>query len=461
MRWAVVGGGMLGLTIALRLRQQGHSVTVLEAADRLGGLAAPWNLGDVVWDRHYHVTLLSDTKLRTLLRELDLDDEIDWRITKTGFYAQGRLHPMSNSIEYLRLPSLGLGDKIRLAATILQGARLRDWKPLERMPVEEWLVRLSGRSTFEKLWLPLLRAKLGESYRETNAAFIWATIQRLYAARRSGLKREMFGSVRGGYARILERFEERLRAEGVEIRTGVPVGRVAAAANGGVEIAMGAGSLERWDAAVVTAPAPIAAKMCPGLRPEETQRLGGVRYQGIVCASMLLPKELTGYYLTYITEPDCPFTAIVEMTTLVDPRHVGGKTLVYLPKYVSADDPFYALPDAEVESRFLGALERMLPGFRRDDVLAFRISRVKHVFAIPTVGDSERRPRVETSVPGLYTVSAANIVNGTLNVNETVGLAEDTARILAAAPAPAGAAAAAVRADAGAPSAARAKETVR
>ena len=37
--------------------------------------------------------------------------------------------------------------------------------------------------------LSLVGAKLGESYRETNAAFIWATIQRLYAARRTGLKR--------------------------------------------------------------------------------------------------------------------------------------------------------------------------------------------------------------------------------------------------------------------------------
>ncbi len=306
MRWAVVGGGILGLTIARRLRQQGHAVTVMEAGERLGGLAAPWTLGDVTWDRHYHVTLLSDDRLRALLRELDLDDEIEWRITKTGFYAKGRLHPMSNSIEYLRLPSLGIVDKFRLAMTILRGSRIRDWKALERLTVEEWLVKLSGRSTFEKLWLPLLRAKLGEGYRQTNAAFIWATIQRLYAARRSGLKKEMFGSVRGGYARVLERFEQSLREDGVEIRTKAEVRRVAPASGGGIEVTGASGVAERFDAAVVTAPAPVAARMCAGLQPEEIERLSGVRYQGIVCASLLLAKPLTGYYLTYVTEPDCP-----------------------------------------------------------------------------------------------------------------------------------------------------------
>ena len=45
----------------------------------------------------------------------------------------------------------------------------------------------------------IIAAKLGESYQKTSAVFIWATIQRLYGARRSGLKKEMFGFVPGGY----------------------------------------------------------------------------------------------------------------------------------------------------------------------------------------------------------------------------------------------------------------------
>ena len=61
-------------------------------------------------------------------------------------------------------------------------------------------------------------AKLGSAYKETSAAFIWSTIQRMYAARNSGLKKEMFGYVRGGYARVLEKFGEHLQAKGVEIR---------------------------------------------------------------------------------------------------------------------------------------------------------------------------------------------------------------------------------------------------
>ncbi len=49
--YGVVGGGMLGATIAYRLAQQGHRVTLYEAAPSLGGLASAWRLGDAEWDR--------------------------------------------------------------------------------------------------------------------------------------------------------------------------------------------------------------------------------------------------------------------------------------------------------------------------------------------------------------------------------------------------------------------------
>ena len=205
-RWAVVGGGMLGMTLALRLAEAGKRVTLFEAAQSLGGLAGAWSLGDVVWDKHYHVTLLSDTYTRSIVEELGLAEEFQWVETRTGFYTDGQLLSMSNSLEFLRFPPLRLVDKLRLGATIFYASRIKRWERLERVEVADWLRRLSGKRTFEKIWLPLLRAKLGESYRDVSAAFIWATIARMYAARRTGLKREMFGYVKGGYARVLERF---------------------------------------------------------------------------------------------------------------------------------------------------------------------------------------------------------------------------------------------------------------
>jgi protoporphyrinogen oxidase len=437
MQWGVVGGGMLGLTLAHRLAQAGHAVAVFEAADRLGGLASAWTLGDVQWDRHYHVILQSDAALRALLAEIGLEDQIEWVQTRTGFYTDGDFHRLSNTIEFLRFPPLGLWDKARLAATILRAARLRDGRSLEQIPVVDWLRRWSGQRTLERLWLPLLRAKLGDNYRVASAAFIWAIIARMYAARRSGMKRELFGYVPGGYARILERFAEVLGAEGTRLVLGGAVRRVTAAADGRVSVALADGREETFDRVVVTAAAPLAARLCPDLEASAQARLAALRYQGIVCASLLLRRPLSEFYVTNITDAWVPFTAVIGMSNVVAARHLGGHALVYLPKYLAADDPAFARSDADVEEEFLAALERMYPAFRRADVLAFRLSRVRHVLPIPTLHYSAGLPPMRTALPGVYLVNSAHIVNGTLNVDETVALAERAlATLCGAAPQP-------------------------
>jgi protoporphyrinogen oxidase len=379
---------MLGLTLAHRLATAGQRVTVLEAAPEIGGLAAAWELGDVTWDKHYHVTLLSDAHLRALLAELRLV------------------------------------DKLRLGATIFAASRIRDWRPLEQVLVGDWLRKWSGERTFHKIWLPLLKAKLGECYRRTSAAFIWATIARMYAARRTGLKKEMFGYCRGGYARVLQRFADALTAAGVELRTSVPATRVESAPDGGVCVTTPAGD-ESFDRVVLTCPSPVVARLCPQLSADERRRHERIEYLGIVCASVVLSEPLAEYYVTNITDGGVPFTAVIEMTTLVDRAELGGHALIYLPRYAAADDEAWAWSDAEVEERFLAALERMYPQFRREHVRAFRVSRVKHVMALPTLDYSQKLPPLATSAPGVYAVNAAHIVKGTLNVNEVVDLANN------------------------------------
>ncbi len=424
-RFAVVGGGMLGMTLARRLAQAGHDVSLFEAAPNLGGLASAWQLGDVVWDRHYHVTLLSDSNLRALLGELGLESELRWVTTKTGFYTDGQLYSLSNVLEFLAFPPLGLTDKLRLAATILHASRVRRWQELEDIPVADWLTRLSGKRTFEKIWLPLLRAKLGENYRQTSAAFIWAVIARMYAARRTGLKKEMFGYMPGGYARILERFERVLRDDGVRIEPAQPVESIRSSARG-VDVAFpqrtrGALRSSRdHDACAHRRDCLPAAQRRRGDAPAR-HPLSGHRLRVCPPAPAARP-----YYVTNITDPWVPFTAVIEMSALVDRSHFGGNSLVYLPKYLPSDDPAFGVPDEQIEAGFLQALERMYPSFSRDDVLSFRISRARYVLPISTLGYSRRLPPVATSVPGVFIVNSAHIVNGTLNVNETVQLANAT-----------------------------------
>ena len=438
---AVVGGGVLGLTLALRLRQRGCQVTVLEAAPEVGGLAASTTLGGVACDRFYHVVLPADTALQALLAELGIGDRLRWRTTRTGFFTDGRLRSMSSAVDFLTFRPLNLIDKVRLAYTVLYASRVRDWRRLEAIPVADWLRRLSGRRTFERIWLPLLRSKLGENYRETSATFIWATIARLYGARQTGAKRERFGWISGGYAGVLGRFAEHLDTVGVSIRCSAPVAEVRKVDDDGVEVLLATGERLAFDAVALTVPTGRIATLAPQLTGVEQARLRGVTYQGIVCVAVLLRRPPTGgYYVTNITDTGLPFTAVIDMTALIDRSAAGGHALVYLPRYAAQEDAIWRRPDAEIVQEFLDGLARVHPHLQADHVLETRVSRAREVLALTTLHYSERwLPPVETSLPGVFVVTSAQIAAGTLNVNETLHVADAGAaavsRALSSAPA--------------------------
>ncbi len=338
----IIGGGMLGMTLAYRLRQKGYEVTLFEAAKEVGGLTTAWKLDDFTWDKFYHVILLSDMNLRNLLKELNLEKEINWVETKTGFYTDGKLYSMSNAIEFLLFPPINLLDRFRLGITIYIASKIRDWKRLEKIPVEEWLKKWSGKRTFNKIWLPLLRAKLGENYKSVSAAFIWATIQRMYSARREGLKKEMFGYVPGGYSRVLNRYYQLLEKKGVNIKTGYFAKKVSSSESGKVIIEFENGETKSFNDVILTIPSTMIEKICPDLNEIEKEKLKNIKYLGVVCASVVLRKPLDKYYVTNITDSFAPFTGVIEMSALVDKKEFKGKNLVYLPKYVLPDDPIFA-----------------------------------------------------------------------------------------------------------------------
>ncbi len=420
---AIVGGGVLGMALASKLAEAGHTVRLFEAAPTTGGLASPDTIGGYTWDRFYHVILMSDRHLLAWLDRLGLESELEWGDTRTGFWLDGELRPLSSTWDYLRFP-LAWIDKARLGLTILYASRIRHPARLERITALAWLTRWSGARVVERLWRPLLESKLGPMAPHASGAFIWAIIARMYAARRSGLKRERFGYIRGGYHTILTRLRQYLVDQDVEISAGAPVTDVRQD-DTCVRLVWGDGQSDSFDHAILTVPCPIIAATCPQLTEDERVRLGQVVYQGVICPSLLLRRPLAGYYVTNLTDSRLPFTGIIEMTALVDPAQFGGHTLVYLPRYLTQDDDLWQQSDDQIVERFVRALQGIYPDLVEQDIVATRVARVRHVLAVSTIDYSDRAlPPIATSLDRVSVVNSAQIAYGTLNVNETLALAE-------------------------------------
>lgn len=418
MRVGIIGGGLMGLALAERLGAAGHRVTVYERASQPGGLATWHDFGPFTWDRFYHVILPSDTALVEFVRRIGLGDRLRWRATRTGFYVDRAFHPLSSGLDFLRFPLLGLWSKFRLAATILYCSRIRDWKPLESMTVEEFLVRHSGRATFEKMWKPLLLAKLGENYRRVSAVFIWTYVKRLFSARDAAAQKESLGYVSGGYRAVFARLLESIAAAGGSVRLGVDVGTVRPRAGGGIEVTAG-DCAEAFDKVIFTGPVNVLRAVAdPALVQVPPQ--GDVEYLGVLCMALVTRKPFCPWYILNIADEQVPFTGVIGMSSLVDTAETSGLYLTYLPKYVLSDDPALQRPDDELKAEFLAGFRRMFPDFPDAEIAGVHLNRAVKVQPLQVLGYSDLVQPPRTRHGDFYVVNTAQFASNTLNNNEVI-----------------------------------------
>lgn len=419
MKIGMIGGGLMGLALAQRLTRQGHAVTVFERERQIGGLATWHDYGPFFWDKFYHVILPSDAHLIHFLEDIGLGDRLRWARTLTGFYVDRQFYSMSSALEFLRFPPVSLLGKIRLALTILYCARINDWHRLEQIPVADWLRRLGGVATYEKIWKPLLLAKLGDNYQRVSAVFIWSYIKRMFSAREGSTKKEQLGHVSGGYKTVFERLRNIIHQSGGTIRTEVAVGQITARPEGGVSVRFGE-LTEHFDKVIFTSPTNVLRQVAAPTLFRLDERDRQVDYLGVICMVLVSRKPLTPYYVVNIADPRIPFTGIIGMSNLVSSEETAGLHITFLPKYVDSNSPLLKHPDDVLQGEFLTGLRLMFPDLEDRGIVSVHINRAVKVQPLQVLDYSSLVPQVKSAHPDFFVLNTAQFTHMTLNNNEVI-----------------------------------------
>jgi protoporphyrinogen oxidase len=425
MRIGIIGGGLLGISLAYFLSEQGEQVEVFEASPNIGGLAGPSLLPDgTKVDRFYHAILSSDQHLIGLIRELGIYDQLRFAETRMGFYYRDQIFSMNNIVEFLRFPPLGWIDRFRLGLTVLYAPFVRDWHQLEGISVKQWLIRLSGRRTYENIWRPLLRAKFDGSFENTPATYIWSRLVRMKSTRGGASQKEMAGYLTGGYSSLIEAMAERIKSQGGRIRLNTPVQEIMIA-NG---VAWGLYNESRaytCDRIISTLQVPIFIRLISDAPKSYHEYLERTDYLGIVAPLLVMDRPLSGYWTINITEDRIPFTGVIETTTYIDSKYVGGHHLIYLPKYTSDGSDWQNKSDDEIREIWLQNLETMFPEFDRSSVRYFMVHSERYVEPIHRMNETENIPSIETPVKNLYLATTAQIYPQLTNGESIVRFAKN------------------------------------
>jgi len=426
----VIGGGMAGLTAALRFAQAGCRVSLWEKGERLGGQAVAFPVEGNALEHFYHHLFQSDREIVALCEELGIGDRLLWLPSNVGYFADGRIWPLNGAADLLKLGFIPPQDRLRVGLVTAYLQRVKDWKRFESVTAHEWLERALGARAYDRTLGAQLRAKFGRYHDQVAMVWFWGKVWLRTTSRRSPLDQEKLGYPKGSFNVIIDALASAIAAfPGASIHAGTGPDRIVRDPDGGWTLEFPDGA-ERCDAVVATVPSPVFSRLVPELPETYRTRLGGLAYEAAVVALLQLDRPLSDIYWLNIADPDMPFTGIIEHTNFMPPEDYGGKRYVYLSKYLEPDDPWFTMDDDALIAAYEPHLRRINPAFDRSWIERSWVFRERAAQPIVPLHYSERIPDHRTGLPGLYLANTTQIYPEDRGTNYSVRLGNRIAELV-------------------------------
>ena len=420
---AVVGGGPMGLAVAYQLALEGAKPVLLEADDRLGGMAASFQFAGQTLERYYHFHCLSDQAFFELLEELGLADQLRWKQTCMGFFVDGRLYRWGSAGSVLSFRRLPLLTRIRYLLHAARCLSLRRWQHLDGIRATDWLKRWLGPQGYALLWQKLFAYKFYEHSDTLSAAWIWSRIRRLGQSRR--WLKETLGYLEGGSQRWIDALEQRLRELGCDIQLSSPVQAIRSLGPGQGAVVQTPAGERQFDAVISTVPLPLVAPMLQagGADPALVARYSDQLSVACACVVLQTRQPITGNFWTNINDERFAIPGIIEFSNL---RPLQGH-ITYVPYYMPASHPDYQRPDEAFIADSIACLQAINPDLARADVLAAHCSRYRYAQPVCGTHFHQSLPPLQP-LPGITTVDTTVYYPEDRGIAESVGYGRELAR---------------------------------
>src|SRR5512138_1692604 len=425
MKIAIIGAGFGGMAAAYDLKNAGHEVTIYESANYVGGLASGFKEPHWDWsvEKFYHHWFQSDSEMLGLIKELGWQDKVLFPRPLTVMYHKGKFYPFDSIIKAALFPGLGFGlDKIRFGLALVYLRLSNNWKALEKVTADAWMMKWAGKRAYEKMWKPLLVGKFGPYYRDVNMAWMWARLK---------TRTTRLGTFEGGFQRFADMFAERLRGMGVAIRLGARVDSIKR--EQGRLVVRGGGETVAFDKVLVTTSPNLMAKLVPDLPENYLKGLLELKSMGAVVMVLSIKHQLSkeGYYWFNLPkEEGYPFLALNEHTNFVPKEHFGGDHILYAGDYLEAGHEYFSLSDEALLERFAPAFKKLNPAFEMNWVKSFRVFKTAYAQPVPLVNHSRNIPALETPLGGLYFASMSQVYPWDRGTNFAVEIGRRAAAIM-------------------------------
>lgn len=412
-RIGIIGGGLTGLTAAYRLVQQGAEVTIFEASDSLGGLAAGCDLAGHKVERAYHFLYKTDEHILALTEELGFRDKLTYHKSSVSTYYDGTLYPMETPVDLIRFTPIGFLDRIRAGVTVLYLQKVKNWRALSNITALEWLRKYAGRAVTDVIWEPLLKGKFDRYYDKITMSWLWGRVLQRVDSRDPKLGGEALGYFEGGFKTVVDALENPVREAGADIRFNAPIRKLHHDPDRGEVVVTAEAGEERFDRVLATVPSNVLTKLLPDYHevdPDYFARIGSIDYLDAAVLVFATPQKFTPYYWHNVNTPEAPFVVFLSLTNLVGADRFDGLNIYYIGDYIPAEHPYMSMSEADLKARWYDELKKMFPDFDPEQVVDDELSRMRNAQHIVDIGFEENKlvPH-ETPCPGVLMCNFSQI----------------------------------------------------
>ena len=384
---AIVGGGILGTSLAYLLAKKEFQVSIIEKAPNLGGLASGFNFSSGSLERYYHHFFKSDTNLQQLLVELGLKDAIIWHQSKMGMYTNNKLYSFSQALDILNFPLLSVFDRLRLGLVSLYLQKKKPDKSYNSITALDWCNKYYGNKVTAIIWEPLLRSKFESYYDKVAMDWFHIRIHDRSSSRQFPWADEKLGYIRGGFQSLINKLEEKLHDLDVKVYKEAEITSYAPIKDKHLLKFKTHNELitQNFDIVISTI-APLGFIKIFNPPTKYARKLKELDFLGAYCFVVALKQPLSKFYWTSINDPKAPFVALVEHTNLLGKEGFADNSIVYLGKYTQKDSKLYKAAEEELWSSCFEYLKSIFPYLTKEMIIEKRLFKSPEAQHIVTKG---------------------------------------------------------------------------
>ncbi len=412
----------MGLAVAYELTRLGHQPVLIEADDRLGGMAACSDFAGIKLERYYHFHCLSDTDFFEILQELNLAGQLQWRTTRMGFYLDGRLYPWGTVGAVLGFRRLPWFTRVRYLLHAARCLTIRDWRSLDGITATQWLRSWLGQKGYQVLWHKLFAFKFFHYSDQISAAWIWSRIRRLGQSRRR--LKETLGFLTGGSQQLIDALAASIRLGGGEIQLSTPLQALTPLPSGGAVLTLPSGE-QVYDCVISTVPLQLLAPILKAGGVEEplVECYGAVPSVACVCVVLKTRQPVTSNFWTNVNDGRFSIPGVIEMSNLRPlAAHVS-----YVPFYIPAEHPDYQRTNQTFIADAWVCLKAINPQLIDSDLLDSQCSRYRHAQPVCGVHFQQSLPPLQP-FPGVFTADTTVYYPEDRGISESIGFGRELAR---------------------------------